>query len=171
MQFFYIFCACAFFNFLRNFDASVDAKGEIAQKWQKLYWAQIRRTECSRSSFASILRQIYLGVNSTQIVRTLVRWVVEEIFFSPQFWFSFFEIRLLTTLLHISGWFICTYLLFHLIYFPAVCDPNVPDFTNACMGCICTASSKCNQTIGCISGVIEQHLMSQLKFTYTIFFI
>ena len=60
--------------FLRNFDASVDAKGEIAQKLQKLYCAQIRRTECSRSSSASILRQIKLCAISTQNWRTLGRW-------------------------------------------------------------------------------------------------
>ncbi|XP_040579589.1 lysozyme [Lepeophtheirus salmonis] len=33
-----------------------------------------------------------------------------------------------------------------------VCDDSNSAVTNNCMGCICQASSSCNQTIGCISG-------------------
>ena len=35
---------------------------------------------------------------------------------------------------------------------PPRCNPGNPDISNACIGCICEASTRCNTTHGCTDG-------------------
>ncbi|XP_075209804.1 lysozyme-like [Lycorma delicatula] len=40
-------------------------------------------------------------------------------------------------------------------------NPTLPDFTEACLGCICDATSACNLTIGCSAGLCGPFLIGR----------
>lgn len=50
---------------------------------------------------------------------------------------------------------------FHQSPFSEQENPTLPDFTEACLGCICDATTACNLTIGCTAGLCGPFLIGR----------